>query len=197
MPSHIHDHIMQFSLGSMIMLRCMLLLLVAIGFMLFARVHHFFLRHCYHRSTHMHLFTLLLFDFFSTYFVRFFFSFGSSTLFNTFYSFVYFSFILLSGFCFWVFDYSLKRFNSVKCTEIIFSYWMKNKKSKLKLNRIVKSNTKNVNVITFSFTSALWIDAIAIHFPLFYSCCFSKRIYIRKYDTQTHSKAMVCMHLIF
>lgn len=29
----------------------------------------------------------------------------------------------------------------------------------------IDSNTKNVNVITFSFASILWISAIAIHFP--------------------------------
>lgn len=67
-PFHMRHDVMQFSLGSMMILRCIVVMvLLASGYMLFARVHHFFPRH-WHHSIHMHLFTLLRFHSFSTYF---------------------------------------------------------------------------------------------------------------------------------
>lgn len=68
MPFHIRHDVMQFSLGSMIILRCIVVLvLLAVGYLLFARVHHLFPRH-WHHLIHMHWFTLLRFDSFATYF---------------------------------------------------------------------------------------------------------------------------------
>lgn len=119
MPFHIHDHIMQFSLGSMIVLQCMLL---AISSMLFARVHHFFCKHCYwNHFVHMHLFVgrwfLCAFAFFLT---------------------ASFQHVLVLNALEWTGSAMKSTTNGVKRNNI--EQWI---------------DTKNVNVITFSFTSIL------------------------------------------
>lgn len=133
------------------------ILLLAIGYLLFARVHHFFPRH-WHNFIHMHLFTLLGFASFATYFEPVF-------LQRCFLCFVqlFFSLSLFTFVWFWTFVFIRfydKWWWNNKVRHIYKMMPTKENQMKIELNEIkIDSNTKNVNVITFSFTSVLWINA--------------------------------------
>lgn len=159
----------------------MVMVLLAIGYLLFTRVHHFFSRHCYH-LIYMHLFTLLEFDSFSTYFESLFCNCFFLCVLN---SDVFFFYLFLN-----VCLYSLKWQMMWTISKSHNGANEKKNQIKIESNKIkIDSNTKNVNVITFSFTSILWINVTAIHFRFVSFCycrvvlCWIKRCIEQKKNT--------------